>query len=197
MFLRLGRYKVASAHQIEGPVLSPSDYRAGVGIVLVNAHGLVFSGRRRDNRDHPWQMPQGGLQEGETPRQAALREVREELGTESVNILEFRPDWLYYDYPAPESSRRATLFRGQRHLWYLLRFYGSDADIEIEGADGEFSEWRWNTPAQIIDEAVSFKQPAYRQVMRYFAPALMSLSSGRPSGLTRIAAARRRHQISA
>jgi putative (di)nucleoside polyphosphate hydrolase len=179
-------------------VLSPSDYRAGVGIVLVNSCGLVFSGRRRDNRDHPWQMPQGGLQEGETPRQAALREVQEELGTDAVSILEFRPDWLYYDYPAPESSRRATLFRGQRHLWYLLRFEGSDSDIEIDGAAGEFSEWRWNSPAQIIDEAVSFKQPAYRQVMRYFAPSLMALSSGRPSGLTtRIAAARRRHQITA
>jgi len=178
-------------------VLSPSDYRAGVGIVLVNSHGQVFSGRRRDNRAHPWQMPQGGLQDGETPRQAALREVSEELGTAAVSILEFRPDWLYYDYPAPESSRRATLFRGQRHLWYLLSFDGADADIEIEGAGGEFSEWRWNTPSQIIDEAVPFKQPAYRQVMRYFAPALMGLSSGRPAGLTRLATARRRHQISA
>lgn len=173
-------------------MLSPSDYRAGVGIVLMNSHGLVFSGRRRDNRDHPWQMPQGGLQEGETPRQAALREVREELGTHAVSILEFRPDWLYYDYPAPESSKRATLFRGQRHLWYLLRFEGDDRDIDIGGSGGEFSEWRWSSPAQIIDEAVSFKQPAYRQVMRYFAPALMSLASGRPSsGVTRIHASRR------
>ena len=176
---------------------SPSDYRAGVGIVLVNSHGLVFSGRRRDNRDHPWQMPQGGLQEGETPRQAVFREVREELGTDAVSILEFRPDWLCYDYPAPDSSRRATLYRGQRHLWYLLRLDGTDHDIDIDGANGEFSAWRWSTPAEIIDEAVPFKQPAYRQVMRYFAPSLMSLSSGRPSGLTRIATARRRHQISA
>ena len=178
-------------------MLSPSDYRAGVGIVLVNSRGLVFSGRRRDNRDHPWQMPQGGLQDGETPRQATLREVREELGTDAVTVLEFRPDWLHYDYPAPDSSRRAALYRGQRHLWYLLRFDGTDSDIDIEGESGEFSAWRGNTPAQIIDEAVSFKQPAYRQVMRYFAPALMSLSSGRPSGVTRIAAARRRHQIPA
>lgn len=178
-------------------MLSPSDYRAGVGIVLVNSHGLVFSGRRRDNRDCPWQMPQGGLQESETPRQAALREAHEELGTDAVTILEFRPDWLYYDYPAPEASRRATLYRGQRHLWYLLRFDGLDSDIDIDGDSGEFSEWRWNTPAQIIDEAVGFKQPAYRQVMRYFAPLLMALSTGRPAGLTRIAVARLRHQISA
>jgi putative (di)nucleoside polyphosphate hydrolase len=142
-------------------------------------------------------MPQGGLQEGETPRQAALREVREELGTDAVTILEFRPDWLYYHYPAPDASSRAKLYRGQRHLWYLLRFDGVDSEIEIEGENGEFSEWRWNTPAQIIDEAVSFKQPAYRQVMRYFAPALMALSSGRPAGLTRLAIARRRHQIPA
>ena len=176
---------------------SPSDYRAGVGIVLVNTHGLVFSGRRRDNRDHPWQMPQGGLQEGETPRQAVFREVREELGTDAITVLEFRPDWLCYDYPAPDSSRRAALYRGQRHLWYLLRFDGADRDIAIDGAEGEFSEWRWSAPAEIIDEAVPFKQPAYRQVMRYFASSLMSLSSGRPTGLTRISTARRRHQISA
>jgi len=172
-------------------LLSPSDYRAGVGIVLVNACGQVFSGRRRDNRPHPWQMPQGGLQEGETPRQAVLREVLEELGTEAVTILEFRPDWLYYDYPAPESSKRATLYRGQRHLWYLLRFDGSDADIDIGGTSGEFSEWRWSSPAQIIDEAVSFKQAAYRQVLRYFAPALTSLASGRPSAVTRVTFSRR------
>ncbi len=178
-------------------MLSPSDYRAGVGIVLVNSHGLVFSGRRRDNRAQPWQMPQGGLQEGETPRQAVLREAHEELGTDAVSIVEFRPDWLYYDYPAPESSRRATLYRGQRHLWYLLRLDGPDAAIDIAGEDGEFSEWRWNTPAQIIDQVVPFKQPAYRQVMRYFAPSLTSLASGRPSGITRISAVRRRHQISA
>jgi len=179
-------------------LLSPSDYRAGVGIVLVNSLGLVFSGRRRDDRDHPWQMPQGGLQEGETPRQAVLREVREEIGTEAVSVLEFRPDWLYYDYPAPESSKRATLYRGQRHLWYLLRFEGGDSDIDIGGANGEFSAWRWSSPAQIIEEAVAFKQPAYRQVMRYFAPALMSLASGRPSGVTRINASRRpRQQIHA
>lgn len=179
-------------------MLRPSDYRAGVGIVLVNARGQVFAGRRRDNRAQPWQMPQGGLQEGETPRQAALREVSEELGTDAVSVLEFRPDWLYYDYPAPESSKRATIYRGQRHLWYLLRFEGSDSDIDLSGKGGEFSEWRWNSPAQIIDEAVPFKQPAYRQVMRYFAPALMSLAAGRPSGVTRIAASRRlRQQITA
>ena len=179
-------------------MLSPSDYRAGVGIVLVDARGMVFSGRRRDNRPHPWQMPQGGLMEDETPRQAVFREVHEELGTGAVSIIEFRPDWLCYDYPAPEASQRARDFRGQRHLWYLLRFEGCDADIDIGGENGEFSEWRWSSPAQIIDDAVPFKQPAYRQVMRYFAPALMSLAAGRPSGVTRIAATRRiRHQIHA
>jgi len=179
------------------PVLSPSDYRAGVGIVLVNSRGMVFAGRRRDNRDHPWQMPQGGLLDGETPRQAVFRELHEELGTGAASVLEFRPDWLYYDYPALEASRRAHHFRGQRHLWYLLSFSGAESDIDIGGEDSEFSEWRWSSPAQIIDDAVPFKQPAYRQVMRYFAPALMGLASGRPSGASRIAVARLRHQIHA
>lgn len=171
-------------------MLRPSDYRAGVGIVLVNARGLVFSGLRRDNRDHPWQMPQGGLQEGETPRQAVLREVREELGTSAVSILDFLPDWLYYDYPAPDSSKRAKLFRGQRHVWYLLRFDGEDCEIDIDGKNGEFSKWRWSNPSEIIDEAVSFKQSPYRQVLGYFAPVLTRLSAG---GATR----RPRQQIPA
>ena len=178
-------------------MLSPPDYRAGVGIVLVNSRGLVFAGKRRDNRDHPWQMPQGGLQEGETPRRAVLREAQEELGTGLLSVLEFRPDWLYYDYPTAESSRRAALYRGQRHLWYLLSFNGRDGDIDIAGPEGEFSEWRWTTPAQIIDEAVPFKQAAYRQVMRYFVPSLMSLASGRPTGVTRVAASRHLRQITA
>lgn len=176
---------LTSANQIEPALFRPSDYRAGVGVVLVNARGLVFSGRRRDNRDHPWQMPQGGLQEGETPRQAVLREVREELGTSAVSILDFLPDWLYYDYPAPDSSKRAKLFRGQRHVWYLLRFDGEDSDIDIGGKNGEFSDWRWSSPSEIIDEAVSFKQSPYRQVMGYFAPALTSLASNSSSGGTR------------
>jgi putative (di)nucleoside polyphosphate hydrolase len=140
-------------------------------------------------------MPQGGLQEDETPRQAVFREALEELGTSSISILEFRPDWLYYDYPAPEASRRATSFRGQRHLWYLLSFEGKDSDIRLDGDAGEFSEWRWSSPNQVIDEAVDFKQAAYRQVMRYFAPSLMSLASGRPTGVTRVATSRHLRQI--
>ncbi len=162
----------------------------------MNARGLVFSGKRRDNRDHPWQMPQGGLQEDETPRQAVFREAQEELGTSAVAIVEFRPDWLYYDYPTAEASRRATTYRGQRHLWYLLSFEGRDSDIHIDGAEGEFSEWRWTSPNQVVDEAVDFKQAAYRQVMRYFAPSLMSLASGHPTGVTRVASSRHLRQIS-
>ena len=155
---------------------SPTAYRAGVGIVLVNPHGLVFIGRRSDNRDFPWQMPQGGLQDGETPEQGARREVWEELGIEAVTVIERRTDWLSYDYPENFTSRRAARYRGQRHRWFLLRFDGEDGAIRFDGAHPEFSAWRWTTPAEAIALVVPFKQMVYRKVLRSFAPAISAMA---------------------
>jgi putative (di)nucleoside polyphosphate hydrolase len=155
---------------------SPTDYRAGVGIVLCNPRGLIFNGKRRDRREPPWQMPQGGMQNDESPAQAVLREIKEELGIDAVTLVESRPDWLCYDYPNASTSRRAVNYRGQRHLWFLLRYDGSDRDITLDSPHGEFADWRWSTPAEIIDGVIAFKQPVYRQVMRYFAPAILRMS---------------------
>lgn len=155
---------------------SPTDYRAGVGVVLVNPRGLIFTGKRRDQRDPPWQMPQGGILPDEMPAQAVKREIKEELGVDAVTLIEFRPDWLSYDYPDANTSRRAQNFRGQRHLWFLLRYDGDDRDVKIDTPHGEFIEWRWSLPEEVVDRVISFKQPIYRQVLRYFAPAIGRLA---------------------
>ena len=156
---------------------SPSEYRSGVGIVLVNPKGLIFLGKRRDHRDPPWQMPQGGIQADELPMQAVLREIQEELGVTRVSMLELRPDWLGYDYPDVATSKRAVNYRGQRHLWFLMRYDGQDHEIRLDSPHGEFSDWRWAPASEVIDHVVSFKQPVYRQVLRFFAPTIQQLAS--------------------
>lgn len=154
----------------------PHHYRPGVGIVLLNSQGLVFHGKRRDQRDPPWQLPQGGIDERELPLQAALREIREELGLDRASFIEFRPDWLAYDYPDRSISSRAALFRGQRHLWFLLGYDGDDRDIDIFGKHGEFSEWRWSRPADIINSVIDFKRPSYRKIFQYFSPSIQRVA---------------------
>jgi len=166
---------------LSADVHSPTDYRAGVGIVLCNAQGRILIGKRRDRRDPPWQMPQGGVQENETPAQAVIREIKEELGTDRVTLIEFRPDWLTYDYPDASTSRRAVNFKGQRHLWFLMRFDGRDDEIKLDSPHGEFDDWRWSTPAEVIERVVDFKQPVYRQVMRYFAPTISRMALTLPA----------------
>lgn len=146
-------------------------YRLGVGIVLVNEQHLVFAGHRRDGREFPWQMPQGGVQMGEEPTEAAFRELHEELGTNRAEVAAVFPRWQSYDYPPGFVSRRARLFRGQRHCWFLMRFSGKDNDIRVATSHCEFSHWRWMEPREVIDLAIPFKQPVYREVLNYFLPA--------------------------
>jgi putative (di)nucleoside polyphosphate hydrolase len=153
----------------------PTGYRSGVGIVLMNRQGLIFAGHRKDGRIPPWQMPQGGLQPGEAPEQAALRELSEELGTDQATIVSFCPHWLCYDYPKATSTRRAMQFRGQRHKWFLMRFTGRDQDISIATQHAEFSSWRWMSPDDVIANVISFKRDIYQAVMQHFSPIL-----GRP-----------------
>jgi putative (di)nucleoside polyphosphate hydrolase len=147
----------------------PGGYRNGVGVVLLNANNLVFAGRRRDERPFPWQMPQGGLQPGELAVEAVIREVREELGTDLVTIIDELPRLLRYDYPAPSVSKRSKLFRGQQHRWFLLRFHGTDDNIRIDTKHPEFAEWRWMEPDALVQAVVPFKQQVYREVFAYFA----------------------------
>lgn len=146
-------------------------YRPCVGVMLVNGEGHVFVGQRIDNPTDAWQMPQGGVDKGENPRDAALRELWEETGVDATLVcIEAETDgWLPYDLPhdlVPHIWKGR--YRGQEQKWYLLRFKGSDADVNIATEHPEFSEWRWLPSDQLIEKIVPFKREVYRQVIAAF-----------------------------
>ena len=145
-------------------------YRPCVGLMLLNRDGLVFAGKRIDQTVEGWQMPQGGIDDGETPRQAALRELREEAGTDKAQIVGELDDWLTYDLP-PHLVGVAFhgKFRGQRQKWFALRFTGQDSDIDLHTHEPEFSDWRWFAPAALPGLIVPFKRPIYERVIQGFA----------------------------
>jgi putative (di)nucleoside polyphosphate hydrolase len=144
-----------------------------VGIALINAAGLVFAGQRIDSEMPAWQMPQGGVDPGETPEAAALRELGEEIGigSERVEILDATPDWLRYDLPADLVGRLwGGRFRGQEQRWFLMRFLGEDGEITLATAHPEFSAWRWIDAEGLLAGIVPFKRPIYEQVIARFRP---------------------------
>jgi putative (di)nucleoside polyphosphate hydrolase len=162
-------------------------YRPCAGAALVNAEGAVFIGRRRKERGapmlgHEWQMPQGGIDEGEAPLDAARRELYEETNVRSAALIAEAPAWLAYDLPENAKSRFGGRYRGQTQKWFLFRFEGDEAEIDIEHpADGkeppEFSAWRWERWEAAPLLVVPFKRAVYEQVAAWFAP----LSSQRPA----------------
>ncbi|WP_207101815.1 RNA pyrophosphohydrolase [Paracoccus shandongensis] len=145
-------------------------YRPCAGVVLINADGLVFAGRRID-MPGAWQMPQGGIDKGETPREAALRELSEETGVSSdnVEVVAETPGWVYYDLP-PELLGKVWKGRygGQRQKWVLMRFGGTDADIRLDTDHPEFEEWRWMPAAALLENIVPFKRGVYEEVLATF-----------------------------
>jgi putative (di)nucleoside polyphosphate hydrolase len=146
-------------------------YRPCVGVCLINAQGLVFAGQRKDSPSRAWQMPQGGIDAGEKPRAAALRELREETGiaADLVEVLAKTEDWLTYDLP-PELLGRVWdgKFCGQRQKWYLLRYLGRDDQIDIATDHPEFSAWKWIKADDMLAEIVPFKRDVYTQVIAQF-----------------------------
>lgn len=149
-------------------------YRPCVGIVLANAEGLVFAGQRIDTPG-AWQMPQGGIDAGESPETAALRELGEETGVspDLARIEARTADWLTYDLPPHLLGRVwGGRFRGQKQLWFLMRYSGQAADIRLDAGHAEFSTWAWMTPEAIIDAIVPFKREIYRQVFAELGPRL-------------------------
>ena len=144
-------------------------YRRGVGIVLFDKAGRVFAARRLDTAD-AWQMPQGGIDAGETPRQAALRELEEEIGTAQAEFLAETEGWLTYDLPDDLVGKVwKGRYRGQTQKWFAFRFTGGDADIDINTAHPEFAEWRWVPFDRLVELIVPFKRELYRAVCSEFA----------------------------
>jgi putative (di)nucleoside polyphosphate hydrolase len=157
-------------------------YRDCVGIAVFNAEGRVFVGRRKPEgdpehlsvSDSPWQMPQGGIDKGETPLDAAWRELYEETSIRTADLIVEAPDWIYYDLPdeALGIALRGK-YRGQRQRWFAFRFTGEEAEIDVLAPGGgahpaEFDKWRWEELEKTPDLIVAFKREAYLQVVEAF-----------------------------
>lgn len=144
-------------------------YRPCVGVMLLNPEGHVFVGRRIDQTVEGWQMPQGGIDGGESPAQAALRELKEEIGTDKAELLREMDEWLAYDLPAHLlGAALKGRYRGQRQKWLAMRFTGKDADIDIHTEDAEFAEWKWLAMEALPRLIVPFKRDTYAKVIETF-----------------------------
>jgi putative (di)nucleoside polyphosphate hydrolase len=153
-------------------------YRPCAGLTVVNRDGLVFIGRRNGGPEHTdethvWQMPQGGIDEGEEPYSAALRELYEETNIKSVDKLGEIAEWLTYDIPRDIVGQAwGGKYRGQKQKWYALRFTGPDSEIDIQNPGGghgpEFIAWRWEPMENLPALVVPFKRPTYERVVKEF-----------------------------
>ena len=149
-------------------------YRPCVGVVLARADGRVFAGERVDTPG-AWQMPQGGIDAGEAPRTAALRELAEEtgVGADLVRLEAQTPDWIAYDLPDDLLGKLwGGRYRGQSQLWFLARFLGGDGDIRIDGDHQEFAQWAWMTTEELVAHIVPFKRGVYDRVFAALGPKL-------------------------
>jgi len=161
--------------------MSDLPYRPCVGVMLINRAGLVFVGRRRSEggpehvaNGYAWQMPQGGIDPGEQPYEAALRELYEETNVRSVRLLAEAPEWYAYDLPTLVAGRAwRGRYRGQMQRWFAFRFEGEDSEIDIRSPGGglhrpEFDEWRWERMQHLPDLIIPFKRPVYEKVVAAF-----------------------------
>lgn len=147
-------------------------YRRNVGIMLINGSGQVFVAQRIDSPGPAWQMPQGGIDAGENPRAAALRELEEETSVshDLVTVLAESAGWLKYDFPADLAARLWNgRFVGQQQRWFLMRYHGTDDQIIIETDHPEFSSWAWVGPGELVEKIVPFKRNIYARVIAEFA----------------------------
>ncbi len=154
----------------------PTKYRLGVGIMLINAEKKVFVGQRADRFSDAWQMPQGGIDEGEEPLTAALRELEEEVGTNDAELIASTSDWIKYDLPVeiiPELWDGK--YRGQKQMWYLMRLNGGDSKINLQTKIPEFVKWKWIEPEILPEVIVEFKKELYQKLVDYFKPIISKL----------------------
>ncbi|ATG44596.1 RNA pyrophosphohydrolase RppH [Phaeobacter piscinae] len=146
-------------------------YRPNVGVMLLNAAGEVWVGQRMDRHKDAWQMPQGGIDAGEDPRRAALRELEEETGVtpDLIEIIAESDGWLPYDLPVDVVPQFwGGKYRGQEQKWYLMRFLGRDDQVDITTDHPEFSAWCWQPVDQLVSKIVPFKREVYERVIQEF-----------------------------
>lgn len=155
-------------------------YRSCVGLMVFNKIGQVFCGQRLDNKAEAWQLPQGGIDGGETPIEAGFRELKEETSIVNVEFVSEYPEWLNYDIPLPLAN---TLwegkFRGQTQRWLLFSFTGIDNEININTSHPEFKNWEWINPTQLPLKAISFKQEIYSKINKAFIPIINNFNSNK------------------
>ena len=153
---------------------SEKNYRPCVGIVLIN-DGSIFAGQRLDYKSDAWQMPQGGIEENESPIRAAIRELKEETGIKKkhIKIILESKNWINYDLPKELIPKLWNgKFVGQSQKWYAMEFLGSDSDIDINTKNPEFSKWQWMTKNKLLDSIVPFKKRVYENILSQFAAQL-------------------------
>lgn len=146
-------------------------YRPCVGIMLLNNEGHVFTGQRINTKTEAWQMPQGGIDDGEDFEIAALRELEEETGIQrdKVKIINQTQDWLYYDLPDHLVGKVwGGKYNGQKQIWFLMEFLGEDKDINIQTIEPEFNDWQWVEPQALPDLIVPFKKKLYEEILLAF-----------------------------
>jgi putative (di)nucleoside polyphosphate hydrolase len=149
-----------------------TNYRPGVGILLLSRDGLAFVGHRiiMPAGLARWQMPQGGIDTGEAPRLAALRELKEEIGTDAIELLAESSRWFYHEVPDDIAAIMGGRYRGNRQKWFAMRFSGADADINLATAHPEFDAWKWVQLEQLPELVVPFMRPLYLDVLAEFRP---------------------------
>lgn len=154
-------------------IVADLPYRPAAGVMLLNSEGKVFVAQRLDSTLEAWQMPQGGLDEGEDAEAGALRELEEETGIrrDQVEIIARCPEELFYDLPADLAGKLwKGRWRGQRQTWFLLRFIGRDEDVNLQTEHPEFRAWKWADPSELPATIVPFKKKLYEDVIAAFRP---------------------------